>query len=182
MELSELRQRWQQAAAAPQPPAGHAPEGLLDEAVLVLISCVTGLLVVKDHFWRVWTGMMLAVCVVMLPYYVRKWQLIRRLRDPAGSVWEHTRRQVRGIRGLIRLYYRATMWSIVPWLGLLLFFTAGLLERQLHGPGMWLGLSLLGGFIGVFGAGMYFMMRSFTRWYLQKVYGQHLDLEEPARR
>ena len=210
MELSELRQRWQQAAAAPEPPAGldetalrqllsrgasTSPVAKMERnmwleiafVVFVTISCGVGLLVVEHSFGRAWMLLLLLVCVLSVPYYVRKRQLIGRLRDPHGSVREHVQRQVAGMRALMKLYYRLTMWTIPVWMGLGVLLTA----QQMPGtPGtsVWIGYSILGGFYLLYGTFMYFLMRRFTRWYMQKLYGQHLDqleaslaeLEEPA--
>ena len=209
MELDELRQRWQQAAEPDAPsdtteaalrqllsrrsgsPAARLERNLWLEVVCTGLFAVAGagaLLAATDAYTRVMLVWLLLICGFSVPYYVRKLRIIRQLREVNGSVREHTRRVVRGIRALMRIYYLLCLWALPLTLGIGLFFTASKIMADWPATKIWLGLSVLVVSYLLIGGLTYFAMRWFARWWLQRLYGQHIDqlkaslaeLEEPA--
>lgn len=210
MELDELRARWQQALPPPDPPSDLNEAALrqlltgrpgspvarlernaqLEFAFTGLASAlsVAGLLLTSTNQVRARLLLLLLVCLVMLPYYVRKSQLIRRLRAAGGSVREHTRQQVRSLRALMRLNYWLTMSTLPLSVGISLFYSVHDTIPKLPPSKLTLGLSLLVACYLLIGGLLYLGVRRVTRWWLQKRYGQHLDrleaclaeLAEPA--
>lgn len=210
MELDELRARWQQALPLPDPPSDlneaalgqlvvrrpGSPVARLERSarlesgltVLFILASIAVLLLAQDNYVRTMQSWMLLICLLMLPYYVRQIQLIKRLRDVTSSVSQNTRQQVASIRSLMQLYYLASMWSVPVPFGIGLYFIGGGIMRQPSGPKIWLALSFLVAVHLLVGIPTYFVMRWATRQYLQKRYGQYLDrleqslaeLEEPV--
>ncbi|UYZ65165.1 hypothetical protein [Hymenobacter weizhouensis] len=194
MELDDLRRRWQQSAPS---------EPILDDktvrlllarrsgspvakmrrnvwleigiAVAFVLLAASALREVKDGHTQAMLVWMLIMCLLSGFYFRRKLAVLRSLNDSAGALREHVARQLSSLRGLVQLYYRATMWSLPITFGIGLFFIGSKLAQELSGQKLLLGLGILVAFYAFVGLLGYFFMRWFTRWYLQKLYGQHLD-------
>ena len=207
MELDDLRRQWQQPEpVAPAPltttelaqlaarQSGTIMEQLrrnarwelglnygLGLAALVLVVGV-------PQLWlRLLAGTMGLIALVCIYYFHRKLGLLRGMANPAGHLRAHLVRITEGLRALTRFYYRLTLWT-GPYTMLLLlgFFTGKELHRA-TGP-RWQLLGIVAGLALVIGAACQVGIVYFTRWYLQRLYGQHLDrlegqlreLDEPA--
>lgn len=210
MELSELRRGWQQPA-----PPGEA--GALDAAALTrllaqtsrspiakmrrnvwleigvvvvcLAGCVGAALLTQDGYYLLMTAWLGLICLLSGFYFWRKLAVLRSLGDAGGgAVREHMAQQLSSLRRLVQLYYQGTMLSVPISFTVGIIFLSGRLVQKLDGHQLLVSLGILGAFYCLGGGLTYFMMRGFTRWYLQRLYGQHLDrletnlreLEEPA--
>ncbi|WP_375416606.1 hypothetical protein [uncultured Hymenobacter sp.] len=201
MELDELRARWQQALPPPGAPTlsetalrelisrrSGSPIARLERSVwlesgltvLFMLIGLAVLLLTKDSYVRIMLSWLLLLCLLLLPYYTRQMQIIRRLRDTANSVSQNVRRQIENIRALMQLYYLLSMWSWPVPFGIGLYFMIGSIMRQPSGPKLWASLGILGAVHAVIGVAMYFVMRWVTSRWLQKLYGQHLDRLEQS--
>lgn len=197
MELDELRQNWQQPAPA------EAPVGLDAAALtkllartssnpvskmrrnawleiafvaLTLIGCLWAAAATRDGYYLSTAAWLALVCLLSSFYFRRKLAVLRGLDNASGgAVREHVMQQLRSLRGLVRLYYQATMWSLPISLGIGLVFIASRIIIKSSGQKMLVGLAILVVAYAVIGVLTYFAMRSFTRWYIQRLYGQHLD-------
>ena len=206
MELDDLRRQWQQPdPAAPlinQAALSHLlaqrSDGLVEKmrrsarlelyinfGVLLGALALAGLAPV---FWvRVFGWVLGAIGAVCIGYLYRKLHLLRRMDDPAGDLRGHLRRLVRGLRALMRFYYRFTL-AMLPVAGVVELlmaaseFKSGIKFTTLPG------IALVIGLVVVLPALLYLPVASVTRRYLQHLYGRHLDhleaslreLDEPA--
>lgn len=203
MELDDLRQRWQQTAPIEAPPLqkpafdellarrSRSPIAKLRRnawlEIGVVALCLVGTIgmaaATSDSYYVVMATWIALICLLSGFYFRRKLALLRRLGEAGnGTVREYMKQQLHSLRGLVRLYYRATMWSVPVSLGIAIIALAVRFEQPLHGPKAWIGLSILGGFFLTFGAALLFSLRYFTRWWLQRLYGQHLDHLESSLR
>ena len=203
MELDDLRQRWQQAAPTEAPflqkpafdeqlarqyqsPIAKMRRNAWLEIGVVLV-CLAGSIgaavATNDSYYLVMATWIALICLASGFYFRRKLAVLRNLGEAgSGTVREHIRQQLDSLRSLVRLYYRATLWSVPLSLGIALIAVAIRLGQPLHGPKAWIGLSILGGFFLVFGAVVFFSTRQLTQVWLQKLYGQHLDRLESSLR
>ena len=203
MELDDLRRQWQQPAPTDTPAAFDtvALARLLDRgsrspvsrmrrnawfeigfmAVCLLLS-VAILPFTTEAFTQTLLGWLIVVCLLSGFYYRRKLAVLHRLSDASGALREHVARQLSSLRGLVKLYYQATMWSLPVSFGIGLVFIGVRLTHKLAGHTLALSLGVLALTYAVVGALTYFGMRWFTRWYLQRLYGQHLDRLEASLR
>jgi hypothetical protein len=115
------------------------------------------------------------VALVSLYYFYRKLRLLRQLTVVVGGLRERLTQLVAGMRQLIRFYYRFTL-ALVP-VALLVGLLVGLYETE-NGvrPAFSLAKLALGlAITAVAGSGLFWGTARATRWYLQRLYGQHLD-------
>ncbi|WBO84989.1 hypothetical protein [Hymenobacter yonginensis] len=91
-------------------------------------------------------------------------------------------RQLISLRGLVQIYFQATMWSLPVSLGIGLVFLSGRIIQKLDSQKMWVGLGILLAVYSLVGLLTFLFTRTFTRWYLQRLYGQHLDRLEASLR
>jgi hypothetical protein len=115
------------------------------------------------------------VALVCVYYFYRKLRLLRELTVVAGGLRERLTQLVVGLRKLIRFYYRFTL-AMVP-VALLVGLLVGLYEPE-NGvrPAFSLARLILGLVItGVAGSVVLWATARAARWYLQRLYGQHLD-------
>jgi len=194
MELDDLRRQWQRPEPV-APPAltpteltqlvarqsGSTLEQMRRNARwelglnYVLVIAAIGMVVSISQLWmRLLAGMMGLLAVVCIYYFHRKLGLLRSMADPAGHLRAHLVRITEGLRGLIRFYYRLTLWA-GPWTILLLLgFSLGKELHRAAGP-RWQLIGIIAGLALIFGAACQVGIIYFTRWYLQRLYGQHLD-------
>ena len=202
MELDDLRRQWQQPTSveAPQAMDASALATLLTRgsrspvsrmrrnvwfeiAFVVVCLLVSGAILpfTHDALTRMLLGWLMLICLVSGIYYRRKLTVLRSLSDASGALREHVARQLSSLRGLVKLYYRTTLFSL-PWTLLLSlgFYVGRALARP--DPFPWGRLGLLAGAMLVLGALTQLGVVQVTRWYLQRLYGQHLDRLEASLR
>ena len=202
MELDDLRRQWQQPTSAEAPQAmdasalaillirgSRSPVSRMRRNVWFEIAFVVVCLLVSgailpfmhDAFTRTLLGWLMLFCLVSGIYYRRKLAVLRSLSDASGALREHVARQLSSLRGLVKLYYRVTLFSL-PWTLLLSlgFYVGKALARP--DPFPWGRFGLLAGAMLVLGALTQLGVVQVTRWYLQRLYGQHLDRLEASLR
>ena len=201
MEIDDLRRHWRQPEpVAPPTLTGLDLTALQKGRTLGLVEKMrraawtetglvgligVGLLVVlpnvRDIALRVFCGLLLLMVVVLAVYYYRLLGTLRRMAEPAGSVRGHLATLAHGLRQLLQFYYRLTLASgpltmVVLWSSeLWRMAQRGLFEHQLK-AGIIVGLFLLMGVLLQLG------IVRFARWYVQRLYGQHLDRLEAQLR
>lgn len=196
MELNDLRRHWQQ----PEPSAAalNATQlrdmlaqqrgGLVDkmrrnarwEMALAAIAAVLMLLGLTQTpqahktVIHLYEGFTLLLMLVLLYYYYRLLAMLRQMIEPGNSVRSHLAKLCVGLRQLLRFNYKLTLWTL-PYMILLIygFFTGQLLAGK--ATYSWQTWALAGGILLVLGAIMQVGIVYVTRWYMQRLYGQHLD-------
>jgi len=121
------------------------------------------------------SGSLVPVLLVSVYYFYRKLRLLRELSVVVGGLRERLTQLVAGLRQLIRFYYRFTL-AMVP-VSLLVGLLIGLYEPE-NGVSPAFSLPKLGlglGMAAVAGSVVFWATAQATRWYLQRLYGQHLD-------
>lgn len=197
MELDDFRRGWKQPTAAEAPAAldtaalakllashSNNPVAKMRRNVwleigfavgCVLVSCVA-LVYARSLYAQAMLGWLIVLCLLSSFYYRRKLVVLRCLSDASGPLRDHVARQLSSLRGLVQLYFQATMWSLPVSLGIGLVLTSGRILHTFSGlKPLLLGLGGLVVGYGLIGWPAYLGMRWFTRWYLQRLYGQHLD-------
>lgn len=208
MELDDLRRQWQQPEKA-APPAITPAElhallrrqrgGLIEkmrrntywEASVASVLVVPTLLIFLAYnhgpLAMLYAGALSLLTAIMAYYYYKVIRLLRRLAENTGSVRGHLERLYAGLRQLLRFYYRLTL-ATMP--GAMLLIYGFFVGKELLRPDgfrtsllaeVGVGLLLLG---AVLQTGVVYA----TRWWMQRLYGQHLDrlegqlreLDEPA--
>jgi hypothetical protein len=204
MELSDLRRGWQRPA-----PADTA--GPLDAAALTrlltqssrgpvakmrrnawveigvvaaaLIGCIAAAVIAQEGFYLIMAAWLALICLLSGFYFRRKLLVLRSLGDVSdGAVREHMVQQVRSLRSLVQLYYRATVWSVPASFTIGIVFLGVRITQQFRGDKMMWGLVALGVMYVLAGVLACFGIASATRSYLQRLYGQHLDRLEASLR
>lgn len=197
MELDDLRRQWRQAAPTVAPPvldaASVARLLALNSAspvakmrrnawveIGIVLVCLVGCLGVaftaRDTYYMTMAAWLALVCVLSGVYFRRKLGLLRSLDDASGNaVRQYMQQQLQQLRSLVALYYRATMWSVPVSLGIAMLFIGGRIAQHFTGHKLLVGLGILGACCVVLGIVTYWGMSYFTTWYLQRLYGQHLD-------
>lgn len=199
MELDELRARWQQPTLAD----GHAPPdadalahllarqsaGILVKlrrnarlelgANYVALPASLALAALASTLWLRLFGWLLAlVAGACIYYFHRKLGLLRDMDDPTDDLRGHLLRVTRGLRALIRFYYRLTL-AMIP----LTMLVNGLMTlNQLPSLQTPLKAGLVLAAFQVLGAVLYLPTAHTTRRYLHWLYGQHLDQLEASLR
>jgi hypothetical protein len=199
LELDDLRRQWQQPETTlpPVSPAelggilSHHTGGLVEkmrrntwyEVVFTLLIVA----VVPFYAGRSWgkalelmlAASMLLVSAILLVNYYRQLQLLRRMGQPDIQVRAHLVALCAGLRQRLRFYYRLTVGT-VPYMLLLLW--AFHLGKELARPGAfnWKFIGLLAAAYVVLGAVVQVIIVYATRWYLQRIYGRHLDRLEAS--
>ena len=194
MELDDLRRQWQQPEpAAPPALSGAALSSLLKGRTASLVEkmrrnawleiglsiplaalMAVGLAQARGHWAWVGVGSILLLAVVGLFFYRRLLAVLRRMSEPGTSVREHLATLAQGMRYLLRFYYRLTLWS-GPVTAVLVAGYQG--SRELLRPGgpRWqlvgLAVCLLLVVIALVQVGIVYG----ARWWVQRLYGQHLD-------
>lgn len=204
MELDDLRRQWQQPNLAETPPAldNAALTRLLARGsgspiakmrrnawleigfvVVCLVGCIGIAAMARDAYYlfsAAWLGL---ICLLSGFYYHRKLSVLRSLGDVGGrAVREQVAQQLRSLRSLVQLYYRATLWSVPASLMVSIVFVGGRMVQTTAGPKLLVSLGVLGLAYVLMGTLTYFGIRLATRWYLQRLYGQHLDRLEASLR
>ena len=201
MELDDLRRQWQQPSPADAPPLDRAAlDGLLAQrsgnliekmqrnarlemAYTLLVGLAIPLLLLlkrQNPLLKAEALLLLLLLLVMLRYYYRKLKMLGQMMRADTNVRENLGRLCRGIREMLRFYYRLALWA-GPFTYLLLY-------------GYYVGRALAGGEgfstkLLSFGAGMFvsgglmqMVIVYLTRWFQQRFYGRHLDRLEASLR
>ena len=200
MELDDLRRQWQQPETTSQSVSPAQLESLLAHRSISLIekmrrnawveAVFNALVAVTLPFYiatrqsvlyRMYGVAMLLLAVLMLYYYYRQLRLIGRMARAEGHVRAHLVAMSAGLRQLLRFYYRLTLATGPLLLSLALGFFVG---QELARPSAfrW---PLVGGIAAAFlffGAVLQAGAVYGTRWYVQRLYGQHLDRLEASLR
>lgn len=195
MELDDLRHQWQQPESAGAPAVSpaqldslltHRSTGLVEKMrrntwfefffSLGVVALALFYLIVwsKEVFFQVFAVMLVLLAVGILYYYRLQLRLLRRMTHAEVHVRAHLSALCAGLRQLLWFYYRLTLTSLP--LALLIdlgFFVDKALARP--GPFRWGRLGLFVGAMLVVGALAQIGVVYATRWYLQRLYGQHLD-------
>ncbi|WP_201986439.1 hypothetical protein [Hymenobacter rubidus] len=200
MELDDLRRQWQQPEPA-APPLNQAAlshllaqhsDGLVEKmrrnarlemAFVALVAVVMPLLIgFTDTFLeRAEVLSLLLLSLVLLGYYYRKLKMMRQMTQPDAHVLGNLRRLCAGLRSMLRFHYRLTLAMAPASLMLVYEYVAG---KELARPGGVRTAMLLGLGAALLAAGLllqWAVVRT-TRWYLQRLYGQHLDRLEASLR
>ena len=190
MELDDLRRQWQQAPPpSGTPPAqlagllGRASTSLIDRmrrnawAEIIatpLIALLPLLLLPNGPFRTLYAGVELLLLALLGYHYARQIRLLRQMGRADASLRGHLQVLCQGLRQLLRFYYRLTRWTGPVTLLLLLGYYLWHELSRAAGP-RWLLLGLVVGLALLLGVGCQWAILRFTRWYLQRLYGQHLD-------
>ncbi len=204
MQLEDLRRTWQQPPHEP-PPAPFDAEKLkallqyrstdllgklrrsayfetAGNAVLaVAVPAVWLGLRPTEPIAQAYMGILLMLTLCMLYYFYRKLRMLRELA-PVNDVRNHLERLCKGLRAMLRFYYRLTLAIVPMMLVLLLVYTLAFsmgyqVGRDLAEPeGLQLDAVLTRvGFLLAWSTVVQVAALYGTRWYLQRLYGRHLD-------
>jgi hypothetical protein len=193
MDLNDLRRHWQQ----PEPAAAAISAAQLRELLarqrgglvekmrrnarweMALAALFAGLLLVgltqaQKAISQLYEGFTLLLMLVLLYYYYRLLAMLRQIEEPGSSVRSHLTQLCAGLRRMFRFNYKLTIW-VLPYMMLLIygFFTGRLLAGK--ATYTWQTLALAGGLLLMLGAVLQVGIVYVTRWYMQRLYGQHLD-------
>ena len=190
MELDDLRRQWQQAPAAPPvPPADlHVVPGQQSGSLItqmrrsvwgeIIASTVLTLfpLLFIQHagFQRLYVGVVVLMVGVFGYYYARQLSLLRQMGQADVSIRGHLQVLCAGLRQLLRFYYYLTLWMGPVTLLLVLGYYAAREMNRAAGP-RWTQLGVVVSLVLVLGLVCQFGIIYFTRWYLHRLYGRHLD-------
>ena len=132
--------------------------------------------------------LLLLLAVGLLYYYYRVLGALRQMTETGNSVRSHLVRLCAGLRQLLRFNYRLTL-AMVP---ITIVVTLGMpFGQELVRTGQQLGhqeqvrwgpLLLLASIVLAEGVLVKVLLMPYTRWWLQRLYGQHLDRLESQLR
>jgi hypothetical protein len=195
MELNELRQLWSHQAKDELAPLSE--QGVARMVARKSDSVVTKLR--RNAWWEVGFQASVILSLPFLIYYAAnafiRWYLIafevfslafcyyyyctfrllRRMEDVETDLRGHLQALISGLRGLLALYLRLTLWVAAIVSVVLTSYRAYKLSQKYGGEELLLHLGLLIIIVLFAGAILYVALAKFTKWYLQKLYGQHLD-------
>lgn len=193
MELNDLRRHWQQpepaaaalSAAQLRELLARQRGGLVDKmrrnarwemalAVLFAVLLLVGLTRTHEVVFRLCAVFSLILMLVLVYYYYRLLAMLRQIAEPGSSVRSHLVQLCAGLRRMFRFNYKLTLW-VLPYMTLLVygFFTGRLLAGK--ATYTWQTLVLAGCIVLVLGGVIQVGIVYVTRWYMQRLYGQHLD-------
>ena len=192
MQLEDLRQSWL------NPPGKLAPisttqlhkllasrPGLVEkmrrnarwETAFAALLTLTGPIIWATStavLYKVYGGIILLLGIGMLYYYYRMFAVLNQMRLVEGNVRGHLQQMAAGMRALLRFYYRLTL-VVSP---LMMLFNFGFflsIELARPEPLRWQVLLKMAGVSVVAALLMQVFAVHVTRWFMQRLYGQHLD-------
>ena len=192
MQLEDLRQSWL------NPPDELAPistaqldkllesrPGLVDKmhrnacwetAFSVLFTLVGPIMWAMStaFLFKMYSVIVLLAGSGMLYYYYRMFAVLNQMRLVEGDVRGHLQRLAAGMRTLMRFYYRLTL-VMSPVLMLINFGFFLSLELKRPAPIRWQMVLGMTGLSAVAALLMLVISVYATRWFMQRMYGQHLD-------
>ncbi len=194
MELDDLRRQWRQpepVAEAVFSPAQldtllrQQRNTLLDKLrrntyLEIALSSATILAFALERDYSkplqvLGTVIQVAMLLLLLRYYYyRVWRVLRQMADSNNAVRGHLSQLCTGFRQLLRLYYRFSM-AAVPVTLIIMF--AYVVSSALTGAGpiQRADLGLFTVVMLLLGLLLIIPIRLVTPWWLQRLYGQHLD-------
>jgi hypothetical protein len=112
--------------------------------------------------------------LLMRYYYYRVWRILRQMAENSGAVHGHLAQLCAGFRHLLRLYYRFSMAAVPVTLAIMFSYVV---SSSLIGTGPIprADLGLFGGVMLLLGVFLMVPLYLITPWWLQRLYGQHLD-------
>jgi hypothetical protein len=128
----------------------------------------------KTPIYQIYAVIMLFLGLGLLYFYYRMLGMLKRMLMVEGNVRGHLQRLAAGLRAMLRFYYRLTLAS-GPTMMLLNF--CYFLGRELGRPTpfRWKLMFIIGGVLLMLGGLVQVLAVYGTRWYVQRLYGQHLD-------
>ncbi|RFP65334.1 hypothetical protein D0N36_09755 [Hymenobacter lapidiphilus] len=200
MELDDLKGQWQAQTADNDLPLTDAQMQLLltkkpglvekmrssarSEAGLTAgLMLIVGWICFTSSDARFQFGgmLLLFLCLAQLYYYYHKLGLLRRMAEVEGHVRRHLEKLTTQVRRMLKGYYWATLITL-PFTLLLGFCYKFGYEFAQPEPLRTNYLLMLAGVLLIVGVVGTFIIRAITRWYLQRLYGRHLDQLEGALR
>jgi hypothetical protein len=187
MELDDLRRQWQQPTDIPTPLelislVGRRPANLIEQMrrnawlEITLMALLTVATLIAFPSLPELHPLLYLVLLLMAGlgyYYYRLLGLLSQMADPAGSVRSHLAQLCAGLRTLLRFYYRLSV-AMVPFTMLVLGVQVG--QRLIHPERIdWARLGLSAGILIGVGGLVLLLQIPATRWYVQRLYGRHLD-------
>lgn len=194
MELDDLRRQWQQPEILAQPLPdvvallNHRSANLADKMRrnALLEASLTVLLVVAVPFVPLHPSpgtplpllvamrvLLVLLLLALVYYYYQMLRLLRRLVQPEVQVRTHLAALCVGLRQLLRFYYRLSLFTVPAVVALMIGFQMG---RELaHKTHHWGKLGIFAGSLLLLGMLLQVAMVYGTRWWVQRLYGQHLD-------
>jgi hypothetical protein len=193
MELDDLRRQWRQTEAADPPLSStqvdqlltQRSEGLVEKmrrnaryetvfTVAVALATPVCYALTDNPFYKVQAVFMLLLALGMLGYYIRKLGMLRQMTRTDGDVRGNLQQLCAGLRNMLRFIYRLTLATGPLTLLLLYGFFVG---KELARPAEVRADLLLktGAEMLAFGVLLHWGLVYLTRWYLARLYGQHLD-------
>jgi hypothetical protein len=201
MELDDLRRQWQQptadtasvSSAELNEMLAAKSDGLIEKMrrntwleALFTVAMVVGTLFYmwakrSDVIYLLLGGTLLLLSAVLLVHYYRQLQLLQRMTRTDAQVRTHLGTLGAGLRRLLRFYYRLTL-AVLPYM--LIMLLGFQVSKELAHPGgfHWKFIGLLAAAYLVLGVVVQVAVVYATRWYLQRLYGQHLDRLEASLR
>ncbi|MGI4862308.1 MAG: hypothetical protein ACRYFZ_00180 [Janthinobacterium lividum] len=197
MELDDLRRQWQQAPAVPQVPPAELRRLLSQQSTSLIakmrrsvwaeIIVSTGLALFpllflhNAFFQRLYVGVLVLMVGVFGYYYTRQLSILKKMGQVDVSIRGHLQVLSAGLRQLLRFYYYLTLWTGPVTLLLVLGYYSAKEMGRAAGP-RWTQLGVVVAVVLVLGLIFQFGIIYFTRWYLQRLYGRHLDRLEGQMR
>lgn len=141
---------------------------------VVVLALPFALLLVNELIYKIYDLLMVFLSLGLLFFYYRMMAMLNQMRLVEGNVRGHLQRLAAGLRAMLRFYYRLTL-AMGPLVLVLNFCYYLGKELARPGPFRWQMLAIVGGLLLVMGALLQVLAVYATRWYLQRLYGQHLD-------
>jgi len=195
LELDDLRRQWQQPAPADSSVVDatqlrelltRAPTSLVAKMrrntwVETVLTALVGLgasayLVSGPTLavFRLYGWVFLLLALLLLGYYYRQLRLLRSMGRTEAHVQKHLAALCAGLRRQMQFYYRLTLATLPLTTLLNLGFLVGQ-ELARATPFRWGVVGIEAGCILLLVIPMQWVALRGTRWYLQRLYGQHLD-------
>ncbi|GAB2473835.1 hypothetical protein GCM10011375_25300 [Hymenobacter qilianensis] len=195
MELNELRQMWNRHATdEPTPLSAHSVARMVarksdsvvtrlrrnawwevGSIVYVIIALPFGIDYFNNQFIKGYLLTFELLSVAFLYYYYRKFKLLRRMDHVDKDVRGHLQTLILGLRGLLTIYLRLSLWVTIAAIIATTSYRAYRLTLKYDGGELFWSIGLTVIIMFLTGTVLYWLMIKFTKWYLQKLYGQHLD-------
>ncbi|QIL77268.1 hypothetical protein [Hymenobacter sp. HDW8] len=195
MELNELRQMWnRQTTAEPAPLSEQSVARIVarksdsvvtrlrrnawwevGSIVYVIIALPFGIDYFDNQFIKGYLLTFELLSVAFLYYYYRKFKLLSRMDHVDKDVRGHLQALITGLRGLLAIYLRLSLWVTIAALIATTSYQAFRLTLKYDGGKLVWGIGSMMVIMFLTGAILYWLMIKFTKWYLHKLYGQHLD-------
>ncbi len=202
MELDNIKEAWQAHEVKKIPgdndeirrmlnkksksPIAKMKKNLLWEMIVIVVLYTIGILyyIVADHgrYWEL-ALMLFLVAVLFMYYYYRKNKLLNEMECVACEVKSNLERQVSTLDKYLRLYFIAgTLLTPIA------YFTTGLVVLY-KTPGVGnISAKGISWFVGS-GIGLTVMIYFANKWYVNKLYGQHVkklknllqQMDEPSQ-